>query len=450
MRGSSHQTFQSLRSSTAVLAAMLAMLGVLPGVVAESLPAVVAGVVLALWIGVFYQRTQGKQVGRIAGLLAGDPEQEAALRADYAALADSVDELVSSVDDVRHLQEEREEIRQRAERLLRQMSVVATGNLAAGSDIREGELAPLATSFNQLLAEMRSLIARVLETSDELDSASGSLGAISTTLTTDSSRQATLISESCERLEEVQSSIEQLTRQAARSLEIAQTSYGNAQLGVEAIDETTKALQRIQQEVDDAARVIARLGDSSREIGAIVQFIAQIARQTNTLALNASIQAARAGEHGRGFAVVAEEVRTLAERSSNATRQISALVTAIQTDTHEAAEAIESSTRDVGASVRIVGEAAHSVSQIGGVLVELREEVSGIENASRAQLDAVVGVSRTMREVADTSKTVADRSLEAAESSQLLATFNGRLRQAVSRYVTTPAAGIAVAADGDD
>ncbi|MDF2631717.1 MAG: methyl-accepting chemotaxis sensory transducer [Caproiciproducens sp.] len=115
--------------------------------------------------------------------------------------------------------------------------------------------------------------------------------------------------------------------------------------GEEAIVKTTNQMKTIESSVGSAAQVVAKLGDQSREIGQIVTANSGIATQTNLLALNAAIEAARAGEQGRGFAVVAEEVRKLAEQSQNLAKQITTLISDIQSDTAQAVFAMEEGNR---------------------------------------------------------------------------------------------------------
>src|SRR6185369_8085820 len=123
---------------------------------------------------------------------------------------------------------------------------------------------------------------------------------------------------------------------ATLSAEVAQEARQNAHQGGMAVTETIAGMNRIRSNVQETAKKIKRLGESSQQIGEIVKLIDDIADQTNMLALNAAIQAAMAGEQGKGFSVVAEEVRRLAERSAGATREIASLVKSIQDDTAEA------------------------------------------------------------------------------------------------------------------
>jgi methyl-accepting chemotaxis protein len=118
-----------------------------------------------------------------------------------------------------------------------------------------------------------------------------------------------------------------------------------AETGGASVEKAVASMKRIQQRVQVSSEAIQELGQRGGQIGEIVQTIEHIAEQTNLLALNAAIEAARAGEHGRGFAVVADEVRKLAERSADATREIAALIHAVQSDVEKAIHEMDASTR---------------------------------------------------------------------------------------------------------
>jgi twitching motility protein PilJ len=148
---------------------------------------------------------------------------------------------------------------------------------------------------------------------------------------------------------------------------------------LQAVQDAIGGMNAIRDQIQETSKRIKRLGESSQEIGEITELISDITEQTNVLALNAAIQAASAGEAGRGFSVVAEEVQRLAERSADATRQIAALVKAIQTDTQDAVAAMERSTQGVVEGAKLSDNAGTALSEIDRVsrrLAELIEQIS--------------------------------------------------------------------------
>ena len=148
-------------------------------------------------------------------------------------------------------------------------------------------------------------------------------------------------------VEELTVSMKQVSNNAEASAEAARRALDAAEQGNRAVRDTLEGMQRIRASVQATAKKIKSLGDRSLEISEIINVINDITEQTNLLALNAAIEAARAGEAGRGFAVVADEVRKLAEHSRSATKDIAALIKAIQAETNEAVVVMEEGTREV-------------------------------------------------------------------------------------------------------
>src|SRR5947208_232401 len=153
----------------------------------------------------------------------------------------------------------------------------------------------------------------------------------------------------------------------------------------------------IRDQIQETSKRIKRLGESSQEIGEIVQLISDITEQTNVLALNAAIQAASAGEAGRGFTVVAEEVQRLAERSAEATKHIGAIVKSIQRDTQDAVDAMERSTRGVVEGTKTAGEADQALREIEKISNRLAELIGAISNATRTQASSADQVAGKMK-----------------------------------------------------
>src|SRR5262249_30712537 len=155
--------------------------------------------------------------------------------------------------------------------------------------------------------------------------------------------------------------------------------------GAELVQNTIHGMNRIHDQVQETAKRIKRLGESSQEIGQIIQLIDDIADRTSILALNASIQAAMAGEAGRGFAVVAEEVESLAVRATDATKKIATLVKTIQSETNEAGLAMEKGIQEVVEGSKLANQAGVALTEIEGVSNRLADLMQSISLASSQQ-----------------------------------------------------------------
>jgi twitching motility protein PilJ len=193
-------------------------------------------------------------------------------------------------------------------------------------------------------------------------------------------------------------------------------------------------MNTIRDTIQDTSKRIKRLGESSQEIGNIVELINDIAEQTNILALNASIQASMAGEAGRGFAVVADEVQRLAERSANATRQIEVLVNTIQSDTNEAVVSMERSTTDVVGGALLAENAGAALDEIESVSNQIASLVQNISSTSREQATAAADMTRNMGVLREVSSQTAEATSATSDSIEKLADLAVQLRDSVSGF----------------
>jgi methyl-accepting chemotaxis protein len=200
------------------------------------------------------------------------------------------------------------------------------------------------------------------------------------------------------------------------------------------VQDTIQGMNRIRDQVQDSAKRIKRLGESSQEIGEIVQLISDIADRTSILALNASIQAAMAGDAGQGFAVVAEEVERLAERSNEATKQIAALIKAIQGETSEAIAAMEESTREVVSGSTLAVQAGEALEEIDEVSSRLDELIHSISLATKQQARGAEALSRSMNEISGVTKQTAEGTKQAARAVGGMAALAEELRSSVSAF----------------
>jgi twitching motility protein PilJ len=193
-------------------------------------------------------------------------------------------------------------------------------------------------------------------------------------------------------------------------------------------------MNAIRDQIQETSKRIKRLGESSQEIGEITELISDITEQTNVLALNAAIQAASAGEAGRGFSVVAEEVQRLAERSGDATRQIAALVKAIQTDTQDAVAAMEKSTQGVVEGARLSDNAGTALTEIDQVSRRLAELIEQIAQAAAHEASSASSVADNIQHIFVVTEQTERGTQSTAEQVRALAAMAEELRQSVSRF----------------
>ncbi len=318
--------------------------------------------------------------------------------------------------------------------LLDEMSTLADGDLTAKATVTEEITGAIADSVNYAIDELRKLVATINITSDQVARAARQTRSTAINLAEASDHQAQQISSATQSINQMAGSIEQVSKNAQESADVAKRSLDIAHKGSDTVQRTILGMDNIREQIQETSKRIKRLGESSQEIGAIVGLINDIADQTNILALNAAIQAAMAGEAGRGFAVVADEVQRLAERSTDATKQIEALIKTIQTDTNEAVHSMEQSTAGVVAGAKLAEDAGVALTEIETVSGRLFELVTSISDASVQQSRAATEVSNTMNVIQDITKQVSTGTSETAESIGNLAELANELHDSVAGF----------------
>jgi len=249
-------------------------------------------------------------------------------------------------------------------RLLDELGSLADGDLTVMATVTEDITGAIADSINFAIEALRELVVTLNDGAIRVDGAARQTDVTAQQLADATAEQSKQIEAASQAILQMAASIEEISGNAERSSDVARHSVDVAHKGGDAVRRTIEGMNTIRETIQDTAKRIKRLGESSQEIGNIIELINDIADQTNILALNASIQASMAGEAGRGFAVVADEVQRLAERSANATKQIEVLVRTIQADTNEAVVSMERSTTDVVGGALLAENAGAALEEI--------------------------------------------------------------------------------------
>lgn len=318
--------------------------------------------------------------------------------------------------------------------LLDEMGDLADGDLTVRAEVRENITGAIADSINYTIDSLRDLVTGINRASEQVNTATGQAQATSVGLLSAAEKQAVQITETTEAVGNMTRSILQVSSNASQASQVAQRSLQAATQGSQAVQNTIAGMNGIREQIQETSKRIKRLGESSQEIGEIVELISDITEQTNILALNAAIQAASAGEAGRGFTVVAEEVQRLAERSSEATKQIGAIVKTIQTDTNSAVAAMEKSTEGVVEGARLSDAAGKALTEIETVSNSLARLIQSISSATEAQTEVASTVTKNMQQIQEITSQTTEGTKLTAESVGQLTKLAEELRDSVAGF----------------
>jgi twitching motility protein PilJ len=318
--------------------------------------------------------------------------------------------------------------------LLDEMSSLADGDLTVHATVTEDITGAIADSINYAVEALRELVTTINESAIMVDGAAKQTEGTARQLAAASEAQSKQIDSASRSIGRMASSIEEVSGNAERSSDVARHSVAVAHKGGDAVRRTIEGMNAIRETIQDTSKRIKRLGESSQEIGNIVELINDIADQTNILALNAAIQASMAGEAGRGFAVVADEVQRLAERSTNATKQIEMLVRTIQADTNEAIVSMERSTTDVVGGALLAENAGAALEEIEQVSNQIATLVQNISSSAREQAKAAAAVNRSMDVLKEINGETAASTSATTSSISKLAELATQLRRSVAGF----------------
>lgn len=312
---------------------------------------------------------------------------------------------------------------------------MANGDLTKRIEVHSSdEIGSMAHHMNSFIDSLQETIRSFTKNAMELATASVQMSNTADRIATGSEEVAAQSATVATAGEEMSSTSGDIAQNCQLAAEGAHRATQSAQNGADVVDKTVAVMEQIADKVQETAKTVGSLGIRSDQIGDIIATIQDIADQTNLLALNAAIEAARAGEQGRGFAVVADEVRALAERTTKATREISEMIKAIQSETKGAVVAMEQGVHQVETGT---AEAAKSGAALRDILEQINAvamQVNQIATAAEEQTATTSEISNNMHQITDVVQETSRGAQETSAAAHRLSILASELQNAVSRF----------------
>ncbi|MDA0799633.1 MAG: methyl-accepting chemotaxis protein [Chloroflexi bacterium] len=379
--------------------------GAINDLASNALPAL-AGVVQAVAKGDL-TRKANVQTTKV---VVNSADEIGALARSYGAMTERLEETGSAVNDmVDNLNRLVGQVSDTAQDLTDSSSALSATAEQVGQATQE-----IASTSQQVARGANEQASGIATTTNAMSQLTGAIGQIAE----GSQQQASSMEQATGITNQVSTAAGDVARNAQSAADGARVTDEAARAGSDAVDKTITGMNRIRDAVTSAATKIQGLGEQSAEIGKIVAVIDDIAAQTNLLALNAAIEAARAGEQGRGFAVVADEVRKLAERVTDATKEIANLIEGVQQGVDDSIKATEEGTKEVAAGTEIAEEAGSALNQIMDSVVAVSEQIEQISAAAEevsASADGMVTFIENVNEIAVKSAAAAEQMRSSAD-----------------------------------
>ncbi|HLW02125.1 MAG TPA: methyl-accepting chemotaxis protein [Ktedonobacterales bacterium] len=284
--------------------------------------------------------------------------------------------------------------------LLEEVEQARQGNLTVRARISETSLGAVADSLNEMLRALNAVLLEVRQATNVVSKSASDLQMAAWRLAAGAQQQERQVNDIFKTIREMAASVQQVSDNAATAAGVAHNALEITNEGRQGVERAVQGMNAVREMVLQSAKKIKRLGESSQEIGEIVQLISDFASKTNLLALNASIEAVRAGEHGRGFSAVAQEIRNLANSSAEATKQISATIKSIQNETNAVVVSMEQSTQQVVIQSGMAAHAGSALQAMDAIMQRIVQHIEGISSAAAQQAAAGGSVARAMGDIA--------------------------------------------------
>ncbi len=381
-----------------------------------------------------------KPVGELAKfserLVAGDSRARAEVDSDdeFGIIAENLNRSAAKVALAVTNQQAQDSLQRGITDLLNTINLVARGDLTVRGKVTNDALGNVVDSINFMLDNFTKVLERVRKAAIDVSASANQILSSADDMTAGATQQDQEITNTSSAVEELTVSMKQVSNNAEASAEAARRALDAAEQGNRAVSDTLEGMQRIRSSVQATAKKIKSLGDRSLEISEIINVINDITEQTNLLALNAAIEAARAGDAGRGFAVVADEVRKLAEHSRSATKDIAALIKAIQAETNEAVVVMEEGTREVEVGAGLADQAGKALEAISSVVRQSAELVQEISLASKQQVRGTEGVANAMQIISSITRQTTHGAKQTAVTVDNMVRLSEQLNEALAQF----------------
>ena len=318
------------------------------------------------------------------------------------------------------------------EQLIGFIQGVIDGNKRLDDRLQSASPSPMMDSINGLMGHFQEVFERVSGNLDRIKVMSRELNKLSSGGNSSFDRE---IQEVLDAISSMSAAVHDASQNATTAAQAARDASREADSGQNVVNSVTGSIHSLADEVERAATAIQKLEADTESIGAILEVIRGIADQTNLLALNAAIEAARAGEQGRGFAVVADEVRTLAQRTQEATQEINDMIARLQDGSKNAVGVMAEGRRQAELSVEQAQKAGESLQAITGAIGSISSMNEQIAAAVEQQTAAADAINRTLHGMGDSASRNDNHGKELGRLKQEIESTAHELENIVNRYV---------------